>query len=57
MDLGKKKAKGGKKGRKIGRNKKFCDLYALENRRMRNKVRRKARHMKRHPKDLQSKAA
>ena len=57
MDLGKKKAKGGKKGRKIGRNKKFCDMYALTGRRLKNKALRKARHMKKHPKDLQSKAA
>ena len=38
-----KKAKGSKKGRKIGRNKVKCERYRLENRREKNKAKRAAR--------------
>lgn len=38
-----KKAKGSKKGRKIGRNKVKCERYRLENRREKNKARRAAK--------------
>ena len=36
-------AKGGKKNRKYGRNKKWCERYRLENRRIKNKI-KKLRH-------------
>jgi len=54
--MSKAKAKGGKKGRKIGRNKNFCDMYKLQGRREKNKKKRKIRHLKRHPNDLQAAA-
>ena len=37
------KAKGSKKGRKIGRNKVKCERYRLENRRGKNKTHKAAR--------------
>ena len=41
------KAKGGKKGRKHGRNSAFCQRYQLENRYEKNKAKRQARHVRR----------
>lgn len=43
--------KGGKKNRKYGRNKKFCERYRLEGRREKNRKIRLARHLKRFPDD------
>lgn len=45
---------GGKK--KIGRNGAMCKIYRDRNVRMRNKVKKVARHIKRFPADLQAKA-
>lgn len=41
------KAKGGKKNRKHGRNKKACQRYMLEGREVKNKARNVAREAKR----------
>lgn len=41
-----KTRKGGKKNRKHGRNKAFCERYRAEGRRERNKERKRIRHMK-----------
>ena len=46
-----KKAKGGKKNRKYGRNARYCELYRVRHQRERNKVKRLLRHLKRFPKD------
>lgn len=46
-----KKAKGGKKQRKFGRNKMDCLAYRNENRREKSRVRRIKRHLKRFPMD------
>lgn len=51
----KKKAKGGKKNRKWGRNKKFCERYRAENRREINKARKTVRHQKRVAKQKEGK--
>lgn len=40
-------AKGGKKGRKIGRNKAFCTRYKAEDREAKNKARNIAREARR----------
>lgn len=40
------KAKGSKKGRKIGRNKIKCERYRLEGRREKNKARKAAKKLK-----------
>ena len=40
-----KKAKGSKKGRKIGRNKIKCERYRLEDRREKNKARKAAKRL------------
>lgn len=48
------KAKGGKKGRKIGRNAKYCERYRIEGREIKNKRRRLRRHLKRYPDDAQA---
>jgi len=37
----------GAKGRKIGRNKQFCEMYRLQGRREKNKALKQARHQKR----------
>ena len=47
---------GGKKGRKIGRNGALCKIYRDRDTRMRNKVRKVARHLKNFPDDLQAQA-
>ena len=39
--------KAGAKGRKIGRNKQFCEMYRLQGRREKNKALKQARHQKR----------
>lgn len=44
-----KKAKGGKKGRKIGRNKVWCQGYRAAGRQEASKVRRLVRHLKKQP--------
>jgi hypothetical protein len=51
------KAKGGRKNRKYGRNVKFCQKYALENRRAKNKRKKLNRHIAKFPGDTQAKAA
>lgn len=43
----KTKAKGSKKNRKHGNNKKFCERYRAEGRREKNKARKAIRHAKR----------
>jgi len=55
--LGMNKTKGGKakktkKGRKQGRNALSCQRYKLEHRREKNKLRRLAKHIKKHLGDL-----
>lgn len=47
-------AKGGKKNRKYLRNKPFCERYAKEGRRERNKAKKLKRHMKKYPDDQQA---
>lgn len=47
-------AKGGKKGRKIGRNKICCATYRAENRREKNRIRRIKRHVRKYPNDTQA---
>lgn len=46
-----KKAKGGKKNRKVGRNKPWCTAYALRGQREKNKCIRLRRHLARFPND------
>lgn len=46
--MAKAKAKGGKKNRKYGRNKKWCERYRAEGRREKNKAAKQARHRKRY---------
>lgn len=48
---GGKARRGGKKNRKHGRNKEFCDRYSREGRRERNKARKLTRHLKKFPSD------
>ncbi|MBI2039919.1 hypothetical protein HYT18_02505 [Candidatus Microgenomates bacterium] len=40
---------GGRKGRKIGRNKAKCERYRLSHRREKNKIRKILKHLKKHP--------
>jgi len=47
----KQKAKKGKKQRKVGRNAKYCQFYALTHRREKNKVIRLKKHLKYFPTD------
>jgi len=49
--------KGGKKNRKHGRNKKWCTLYEKLGTRQKNKAKRLARHLLRHPFDKQARKA
>ena len=49
--------KQGKKNRKHGRNKAFCQQYRLEGRREKNKARKLAKHLKYQPTDQLAKAA
>ena len=44
----------GKNNRKHGNNKASCLNYRLQNRRLRNKVRRIERHLKRQPQDAEA---
>lgn len=48
---GVKKAKGGKKNRKIGRNKKWCEAYRNRGQREKNKCIRIRKHLARFPND------
>lgn len=43
------KAKGGKKNRKVGRSKTYCQWYRNHNIREKNKVRKLRKHVKRQP--------
>ena len=43
----KKKASGGKKNRKLGRNSAYCTQYKNGNQRIKNKARKQKRHFKR----------
>lgn len=52
-----RKAKGSKKGRKIGRNQKWCQAYRNRGQRERNKLRRLKPHLKRRPADNCAKMA
>lgn len=45
--------KGGKKNRKHGNNKVFCQRYRLENREEKNRARRQRRHVRQVRKHLQ----
>lgn len=45
------KAKGGKKNRKVGRNKKWCESYRARHQREKNKVVKLDRHIQTHPAD------
>ena len=45
------------KGRKIGRNKKWCEAYRLLNRRLKNKLRKIRKHIKRFPEDKRAVSA
>ena len=49
-----KARRGGKKNRKHGRNKKFCERYLKEGRRETNKVRKLVRHTKKFPNDQEA---
>jgi hypothetical protein len=49
--------KSGKKHRKHGRNKKWCEAYRLRRQRERNKVKRLKVHLTRFPTDKVAKAA
>lgn len=49
--------KAGKKNRKYGRNKKWCEVYRMRSQRERNKVRKLARHLKKYPHDATAKKA
>lgn len=46
--------RGGKKNRKFGNNKSFCEKYEREGRRLKNKIRKILRHLKQFPEDLQA---
>ncbi len=48
------KAKSGKKGRKIGRNKAFCERYRAEGRRLKNKIAKLRSHLRHFPEDAQA---
>ncbi len=50
-------AKAGKKGRKFGSNKVFCERYRAENRRLRNKIKKLKKHLKKLPEDVQAQEA
>lgn len=50
-------ARGGKKGRKIGRNKVKCERYLKQGRWERNKLRRLRKHVRHQPNDDEAKAA
>jgi hypothetical protein len=52
MSASLQKAKGSKKNRKYGRNKKQCEVYRNENKREKNKVKRLLRHLKKYPSDV-----
>lgn len=47
----------GNGGTKLGRNKRFCEKYLLENRRVKNKIKKLIKHLKTHTKDRCSKSA
>ena len=49
--------KGGKKGRKVGRNEARCKRYRVQNRREKNKLRRMRKHVLRNPEDTAAKEA
>jgi hypothetical protein len=51
------KASGGRKNRKWGRNKAFCEAYRRENRREKNKALRLKKHIVRQPNDTVGAAA
>ncbi len=48
-------SKGGMKGRKIGRNKKWCEVYKAGGVRRLNKMIKMDSHLRRHPDDKQAK--
>ena len=52
--MGKRQKRGHGGSRKIGRNKIKCERYQRENRRVKNKIKKIARHLKRHFNDYQS---
>ena len=45
------------KGKKLGRNKKWCEVYRKLNHRLKKKIRRIKRHLKHHENDKVAKAA
>jgi len=44
--------KGGKKNRKHGRDRRQCEFYRLRGQREKNKIKKLAKHVIRHPRDL-----
>ena len=46
---------GGKRGRKIGNKRKWCEVYRARNKRLINKIRKVTRHLKNNPHDIQTK--
>lgn len=52
-----KKARGGKKNRKVGRNAARCAAYASSHRRETNKLRRLEKHLERFPDDASARKA
>lgn len=51
------KKKDGKRGRKFGRNKSWCNAYRASCRRLINQKRNLRRHIKRYPNDLAAQVA
>lgn len=47
----------GKKGRKVGRDKKKCQDYRARGLRIKNKIRKLKKHIKRQPRDLAAQEA
>ena len=45
------------KGRKIGRNARWCEAYRLQGKRMKNKIKKLRKHIKNFTEDKQAKAA
>lgn len=52
--MGKVNRRGGKKGRKIGRNLTKCAWYRNSKRREKNKIKKIKKHLKRHSQDFMS---
>jgi ribosomal protein S15P/S13E len=55
--MAKQERPGGKKGRKIGRDKEKCARYRIQGRREINKIRKVRKHIRRHPNDIYAEEA